>query len=87
LLQDNDNSLIVESNSGGIQGVKTEVAANEDKFLVPSSFTGAGAFWMKYDLFGEYALEEKEEVITIIVNTNTVSGKYSNIVRMDGFKK
>jgi hypothetical protein len=70
LLQDNDNSLIVESNSGGIQGVKTEVAANEDKFL-----------------FGEYALEEKEEVITIIVNTNTVSGKYSNIVRMDGFKK
>jgi hypothetical protein len=30
-------------------------------------------FGMKYDLFGEYALEENEEVITIIINTNTVS--------------
>jgi hypothetical protein len=44
-------------------------------------------FGMKYDLIGEYALEENEEVITIIINTNKVSAKYSNIVRMDGFKK
>jgi hypothetical protein len=42
----NGNGVVVESDSGGTQDVNAEVAANEDKLLVvPSSFTGAGAFW------------------------------------------